>query len=143
MKYCTNCGETISPDAKFCAHCGKAQSDVAAPSSKSIPSGPERTLCVGRPSIQWLAFVVLFLGMCWLIMVFGANKIFWPTIILGTPMIIAVLNFRSQSSEVTDRRVVSTSGFLSPKIVAIPLEQITNVTVKNALVRVSTGSFMD
>lgn len=44
MKFCSNCGQQIDDNAKFCAHCGGAQS-AQAPASQPTAPGGKRLHC--------------------------------------------------------------------------------------------------
>ncbi|MBL0352832.1 MAG: zinc-ribbon domain-containing protein [Candidatus Dechloromonas phosphoritropha] len=58
--FCTNCGKTIAPDAKFCTHCGAhqtaepSQPTMAVPASglpTASPSGSKRAMWTGAVAL--------------------------------------------------------------------------------------------
>ena len=53
MKYCPNCGQQIDDTAKFCVHCGSAQSEPATVSNtQAFPENRKRIHCPECKSTQ-------------------------------------------------------------------------------------------
>ena len=54
--FCTNCGGTIRPDAKFCEHCGNAivQREIERTVNNKHPPQPQK-------SDNWAPFIIICL----------------------------------------------------------------------------------
>ena len=56
MKYCSSCGQPVGDAARFCAHCGAAQTTPEDPIARAAARG-----VIGNPFgiVLWLFFVVI------------------------------------------------------------------------------------
>ena len=62
MRYCTKCGEQVSDDAKFCAHCGYP-TEGAMKTANNENTG-NKTNDSGMETLRLLAFIFMLITTC-------------------------------------------------------------------------------
>lgn len=151
--YCSNCGQLIAGDAKFCTYCGvqqhgpearfRAQDDpVQDIASKRTPTGDITP--IGKSSLDPRAILMMFLSY------FAKTSILVPALIVGAVIypqlfvpllaavillmfLTAVIVYNNFKYEIDHTGIIIDSGVLHKKNVTVPFEQIQNVNIERTI----------
>ncbi len=151
--YCSNCGQLIAGDAKFCTYCGVQQHGVEARfrvQDEPVPDAASRRTPTGdiapiqKSSLDPRAIILLFIGY------FGKTSILVPALIVGAviypqlfvPILAAVIVimfltalivYNNFKYEIDETGIIIDSGVIHKKNVTVPFEQIQNVNIERTL----------
>ena len=151
--YCSNCGQLVSGDAKFCAYCGAQQHGVEArfraQDAPVEPGAATKTqkhdiVAIKKSSLDIRVVFVFFLSY------FGKTSILVPALIVGCfiypnlfllllaatllgMLLVALFVYNNFQYEIDQAGLTIESGIIHKKKVTVPFEQIQNVNIERSL----------
>lgn len=152
--YCSNCGQLIAGDAKFCTYCGVQQhgadarfraQDAPVASVEALAPEAHDIVPVAKSHLDARAIWLFFFGY------FGKTSILIPALIVGAVLypqlflpllgavvaimfLTALLVYNNFQYEIDPTGLVIESGVIHKKRVSVPFEQIQNVNIERSLI---------
>lgn len=150
--YCSNCGQLIAGDAKFCTYCGVQQhgaearfraQDEPVESVKKVQH--HDIVPIPKSNLDPRAIIVFFLSY------FGKTSILVPALIVGAflypqlflpllggilaiMLLVALFVYNNFQYEIDVTGLTIDSGIIHKKQVFIPFEQVQNVNIERSLI---------